>query len=607
MPPIPSNNNSIAIIGAGLVGGAILHEIVLGWVHAHGGASAHRRLSKVSPAEHLRLERIFFTATRRSTLAARLQKLKSILGVQPEVSVTQQEEPLILTVHCGGGSLRIEAELLNILPEGLTAANVDDETFRKHSAFHAYIQRKGPRFLVIGANLATMMAYGIWLTQDQSLVLAWLVTTLKHAADTAGVEAVALIGTTALGGQGTNSVWTDQSPQEMDVQQTAKILAAYGILGILDRASSDTESKVRYILLTPGSLLGCDHVDFGPVRYFSIPDGMPQVVEDVIRGHHFFVPLYEPIKVDLQHLCGEVIDWEKRRAAEAFLIGAKVKCGESGDAAPLQFACISHAFQMGFNADSYIAKIVVDELAGKATGYNQVPLGSGKIIEPSAQGQNERSWVLQTLAALEIRHGKRSCPVYPALGSARAQKEIVLAYLVHALLAKRFGEATIQQLADYSPDALANQLWEYLQNEPQLLAEITASIPVISPLGEIYTGPYLPYLGKGVIRTADLSELTDVDRFRDFAAVGAVDLRPIQDRAHGNGKVYETGVAVLIERARFIEDQCVSRYQTAAIDKLGTVLDARVRFWMAITSGSKTSFDPVLFVVQFLSGERAHI
>ena len=114
-------------------------------------------------------------------------------------------------------------------------------------------------------------------------------------------------------------------------------------------------------------------------------------------------------------------------------------------------------------------------------------------------------------------------------------------------------------------------------------------------------------MGKGVIRTADLSELTDVDRFRDFAAVGAVDLRPIQDRAHGNGKVYETGVAVLIERARFIEDQCVSRYQTAAIDKLGTVLDARVRFWMAITSGSKTSFDPVLFVVQFLSGERAYI
>lgn len=606
MLPARSKNNSIAIVGAGLVGGAILHEVVLGWVRAHGGASTLWRSSKVSPAEHFGLETIFFTAASESGLAVQLQKLNDILCPLPEVSVTHQG-PLVLILRCGDTSLRIEAELLNILPEGLTAANVDDETFRKQSAFHIYIQEKQPRFLVIGANLASMMAYGIRFTQDETLVLAWLLMTLKYAADAAGVEAVAVIGTTALGGQGTNSVWTEQSPREMDVQQTAKILAAYGILGILDRASGDTESRARYILLTPGSLLGCDQVDFGPVRYFSVPPGMPPAVEDVIRAHDFFVPLYEPVKVNLQHLSGEAIDWEKRRAAEAFLKGAKVKCGETGDAALLQFACISHAFQMGFNADSHIAKIAVDELAGKATGYNQVPLGSGKIIEPSAQGQNERAWILQRLAALETRHGKRSCPVYPALGSARAQKEIVLAYLVHALLAKQFDQATVQQLADYSAEVLANQLWEHLEAERQLLAEITASIPVISPTGEIYTGPSFPYSGKGVGRTADLSELTNVARFREFAAVGAVDLRPIRDVTGGNGKIYETGVGVLIDRARFIRDDCVGRYQTASVDKCGTVLDARIRFWIALTSDSKTFFDPVLFVVQFLGGEQAYL
>ncbi|SEO80653.1 hypothetical protein [Nitrosovibrio sp. Nv6] len=600
------NNSSIAIIGAGLVGGAILHEVILGWVRANGGASTLWQPSKVRPAEHLGLETIFFTATDEAGIAVQLQKLKDILGPLPEVRVTHQA-PLVFIVRCGDTSLRIEAEPLDILPEGLTVANVDDETFRKQSAFHTYIERKQPRFLVIGANLASMMAYGIRFTQDQTLVLAWLLTTLKRGADTAGVEAVAVIGTTALGGQGTNSVWTEQSAREMDVQQTAKILAAYGILGLLDRASRDTESRVRYILLTPGSLLGCDQVGFGPVSYFSVPPGMSQAVEDVTRRHDFVVPLYEPVKVNLHHLSDEVIDWERQRAADPFLVGAKVKCGETGDTAPLQFACISHAFQMGFNADSYIAKIAIDELTGRATGYNQVPLGSGKIIEPAAQGQNERTWILQRLAALETQHGKRSCPVYPALGSARAQKEIVLASLVHALLAKQFGEATIQQLADYSAEVLANQLWEHLQTDQQLLAEITASIPIISPIGEIYTGPSLPYLGKGVVRTADLSELTDVARFGEFAAVGAVDLRPVRDVAGGNGKVYETGVGVLIDRARLIRDECVNRYQAASVDKCGTVLDARIRFWVALTSDSKTFFDPVLFVVQFLGGEQAYL
>lgn len=606
MLPAHPNNNSIAIIGAGLVGGAILHEVVLGWVRAHGGASALWLPGKVSAAEHLGLETIFFTAASESGLAAQLQKLDDILTPLAEVRVTHQD-PRVLIVGCGDTSLRIEAELLNILPEGLTVANVDDETFRKRSPFHTYIQEKQPRVLVIGANVASMMAYGIRFTQDQTLVLAWLLTTLKHAADTAGVEAVAIIGTTALGGQGTNSVWTEQSPREMDVQQTAKILAAYGILGVLDRASDDTESRVRYILLAPGSLLGCDQVDFGPVRYFSVPDGMPPAVEDVIRAHDFFVPLYEPVKVNLQYLSEEAIDWEKRRAAYAFFMGAKVKCGETGDIAPLQFACISHAFQMGFNSDSHIAKIAVDELAGKATGYNQVPLGGGKIIEPSAQGQNERAWILQRLAALETRHGKRSCPVYPALGSARAQKEIVMAYLVHALLAKQFGEATVQQLADYSPDVLANQLWHHLLTDRQLFAEITASIPVMSPTSEIYTGPSFPYFGKGITRTADLSELRDEERFREFAAVGAVDFRPIRDVVGGDGKAYETGVGILIDRARFIRDECVGRYEAASVDKYGTVLDARIRFWIALTSDSKTFLDPVLFVVQFLGGEQAYL
>src|SRR5687768_4220554 len=94
-----SNNNSIAIIGAGLVGGAILHEVVLGWVRAHGGAPRLWLRSKVSAAEHLGLETIFFTAVSEPGLAFQLQKLNDILGPLPEVGVTHQD-PLVLIVRC---------------------------------------------------------------------------------------------------------------------------------------------------------------------------------------------------------------------------------------------------------------------------------------------------------------------------------------------------------------------------------------------------------------------------------------------------------------------------------------------------------------------------
>ena len=117
MSTTQSNNYSIAIIGAGLVGGAILHEIVFGWVRAHGGGSSLGHPSKVSSAEHLGVDTIFITATDEPGLAAQLQKLKAVLGALPDISVSHQR-PLFLTLHCGSNSLHIEAERLNILPEG---------------------------------------------------------------------------------------------------------------------------------------------------------------------------------------------------------------------------------------------------------------------------------------------------------------------------------------------------------------------------------------------------------------------------------------------------------------------------------------------------------
>lgn len=595
-----SSRNSVTIIGAGLVGGAILRELVLGWARGHR-EPAHQ-YTQLRAAQHPEIETIYITARSEPKLIHQLQKTKDLLSHEDGVSV-EQDGPLKLAIGYDTHRLLIEAEPLDILPKDLTPSTIDDERFRRASSLYSYLAVKRPKTLIIGANIATMASQ---LEEIQNLVLAWILTTLKQAADEFGIETVAIIGTTALGGMGTNMVWSHQSSQEMDASLVNKILAAYGILGILDRIHWDTDSHSRWIFLMPGSLLGYGYLDFGHAKYFSVPEGLPKEVKEVVRSSGLSVPLYDPVEVNLASLSDEMILWEKRRIKEAFLSGAKIKCGESGVFSPLQFACLSHAFQMGFNTDVYIARILMDELIGKPTGYNQIPLGSGKVIEPTAQCQNERDLALRRLAELELEKGTRSPPVYPALGSPRAQKEIVLADLLYRLLTDRSEEPTLQQIAGYDPRTLADDLWNHLQNHPQLFAEIAAVIPVISPHGQIYTGPHVMYLNMGVTRTSDLAELTDKKRFQDFAALGAVDLRHVRDQVVRGLRVYETGVEVLIKRAQLILDRYADAFPLTVIDRYGSTINPRIRHWKMLTSESKTTFDPVFFIVQFLGGERPY-
>jgi hypothetical protein len=604
MPRIDARD-SVAIVGVGLVGGAVLRELVLGWIRGHRTHSPADNQRQPEITQLLNIDKIHVTALTRSELVYQFEKTKAFLGESKSVAL-ETDGDLQLTIHSGNHRLSLEAEALDILPEGLSPSTVEDESFRRESSLYRYLAAKQPKTIVIGANLAAIIAYTRELEELGTLALAWLLTTLKRAADELRIDTVAIVGTTALGGLGTNIAWSHQSSQEMDSALTSKILAAYGILGVLDRAASDTDSSTRWILLTPGSLLGYDYLDFGPVKYFSIPERLPTEVEVVVHNSNLSIPLYEPLEVDPQSPSDGLIDWEKHRSGTPFLMGAKVKCGESGDFSPMQFACISHAFQMGFNTDVHVARILIDELLGKTTGYNQIPLGSGTVLEPTDQGQNERNLAMERLAELELENGTRSPPVYPALGSPRAQKEIVMADLLYRLLTDRFGEPTLQQISGYTPQSLAEDLWGYLLDEPQLLAEITAVIPVISPEGHVWVGPHVMYLNKGIARTSDLGELTELERFREFAAFGAVDLRPGKDSIVHEPKTYETGVEVLIERAQLILDRYVGAFPSNVIDQGGSAIDPRIRHWAGLTSGGSTIFDPVFYVIQFLGGERPY-
>ena len=381
------NGNCIAIIGAGLVGGAVLRELVIGWIRRHGKPMTGSPTGKISAARRPEFDRICITARNEAKLIYQLQKTENVLRSEDNIRL-EKKGPLNLAICHGNASLRIEAETLNILPDGLTSETIEDERFRRHSSLYSFLAARSPRSLVIGVNLASIVAYADELGGMRAMVLAWILATLKRAPDQLRIETMAFLGTTGLGGLGTNIAWTHQSSQEMDANLTNKILSAYGLLGVLDRLHWDTDSECRLILLTPGSVLGYDYLDYGPVKYFSVPRGLPLQVEKVVRSNGLKLPLYEPVEIDLQSLSDQLIEWDTRRIENAFLSGAKIKCGENREFSPLQFACITHAFQMGFNTGAYIARIVIDELAGNSSGYNQIPLGAGKVVEPSPQGQN---------------------------------------------------------------------------------------------------------------------------------------------------------------------------------------------------------------------------
>lgn len=597
---------TIAVIGAGLVGGALLKELALVWISRQGKTPAQFTKDKRDSLSGLHFDHICITARSVQKLSHQLDKIQIVLQLQEDIHL-HRADPLQLVVSKAGKKLQIDAETLEIIPSALNSMTIEDEHLRTNSPLFSFLETYRPCCLVVGVNLASVVAYGEALEGLRSKVLAWIMTTLKQAADQLQIETMAFLGTTGLGGMGTNMPWTHQSSQEMDPGLTNKVLSAYGTLGVLDRLHWDTDCSCRFILLTPGSVLGYDYLEYGPVRFFSIPGDLPLSVEKVVRGNELQLPLYEPIEIDLHSLSDRLIDWESRRIKGAFLTGAKIKCGENGEFSPMQFAGITHPFQMGFNSGTYIARILLDELAGKATGFNQIPLGAGKVVEPSSLGQNDCRLALARMAELELQNDRRSPPVYPALGSPRAQKEIVMADLVYRVLTHRFGKPTLQQLSDFAPEELATELWRYLQENPLLFAEITAVIPVVSPSGRIHVGPHAMYLGHGIKTTSDLELLCNDDSFREFAALGAVDLRPQAESIRRKSKMYETGVNILIERAQFILAGCVNGVSMQIADQCGSSLDHRITYWMGQTTGSETLFDPVFFTVQFLGGERPFV
>ena len=142
--------NNVTIIGAGLVGGAVLRELVSGWTRTQKEQETSLLDTQLQYSE---IGTISFTARSKSKLIYQIQKTKDVLS-REEGIIVEQDNPLTFTISSGSHCLRIEADLLDILPKGLTSSTIDDEKFKKASSLYFFLANKRPKILITGVNLA---------------------------------------------------------------------------------------------------------------------------------------------------------------------------------------------------------------------------------------------------------------------------------------------------------------------------------------------------------------------------------------------------------------------------------------------------------------------
>ncbi|MBW2976118.1 hypothetical protein KY347_01580 [Candidatus Woesearchaeota archaeon] len=630
-------NDNVAIVGVGLVGGAILREIINYWYNTISGLETARHIGKgifsnISITA-LTQKELIYQLIKTITVSEQYEGLRlegSICNLAHlirareidygDLDITQKgvEEIIAegdgrfnLTINSEGYSLPISAETLNILPQGLTAESCSEESFRRNSEFFNFISRVKPKTLIVGVNLASLIAYANGL--DGMSTLGWISTTLLDAIEKFGIERYVDCSTTALGGLGIRDIiWTHQSPREMDGNLIEKVIAAFGETGILKMASLTVGSNCNYTAVKPGALLGVDYVRYGKVRAFKPLNELPETVSKDFAGG--YVPLYEPVKIDPNRTpTDKNIDWGKRRLAKddgpQYLQGVLIKCGETGDISPSQFTIISHPKQMGFISDVYIAKVIMKELLFPgSTGYNTID--NGGIIQPDAYSQEDRKLILGGAYKLEKSYGN-SPAVYPALGSPRAQKWIVEARLLEDFLSANYStNRTFQQIAELDAETLSQGLWDYVAGNPKMLAEITAVIPIITPDGSVYSGPHIMYLSpqmpQGLSTSSDLMMLTQDKNFRDFAVFGAVDLRPVKEQVTDK-RVYETGVGGIIDRCAEISRRYTTTFSDFDSSMVGTATIRRSKLGAPEDQFSFVKFSFVNYLIESLPPARSFV
>jgi len=320
---------------------------------------------------------------------------------------------------------------------------------------------------------------------------------LDRALAEAGTRLYVKIGTTGTGGMGLNIPYThsEDRPSAKLLTKTAVAFAHTGLLFLMARSPGRPVVKE----IKPGALIGYADIGHRPIQERGLAVSLYASRQEPLGGRLFL--RLDPAGFDRQaELCLPVVD-----------------TGENGVFTKGEFEAITAMGQMEFVTPEEIARLCVQEIAGRNTGRDVISAIDAAVLGPSYRAGVLRSRVLEELRSLEERTGTHSVAL-GQLGPPELSKLLWEAELL-ALVG-----GTLPAVLAARPEDLSESSARLLESRPGLRDTITSlGVPILQPdAAGLWRGPFL--------RIPEVAGETEVavgpdDRDR-WAAKGWVDLRP---------------------------------------------------------------------------------
>jgi len=332
---------------------------------------------------------------------------------------------------------------------------------------------------------------------------------LYRATADAGTACYVKVGTTGTGGMGLNIPYThsEDRPSQTLLAKNAVAFAHTGLLFLLARTPGAPAVKE----IKPAAMIG-----YKAVRVREIPgkDGRAR-------------PLYRPRAFDWT-AADELRTREPEADYEATgetLRMTVVDTGENGLFAKGEFGAITALQQMEFVTPEEIARVVVMEMSGTATGSDTIAAVDGSVMTPSYRAGLLRNVAMKDLQRIETGDGVPSIALGD-LGPPELSKLLFEAWLIQAA----FGDEVLGSVQDEGgraipPERLAERLAAGIEDSVVGRQAVSIGIPILLPDGRrVLRGPLVkvPEI-KGKRKVAPLSDPAAVDR---WAQRGWIDLRP---------------------------------------------------------------------------------
>ena len=278
------------------------------------------------------------------------------------------------------------------------------------------------------------------------------------------------VGTSGTGGMGLNIPFThgEEKPSRVLLSKAA-MAGAHSLLIFLLARTPDAPTVVKEV--KPTAAIAWKNIEYGPVgvgkNYIDLYDCAPDKA----------IPLNDAL-ASRSADCGESLGRKLERVY--------IDTGENGVFSLDEFKAITTLGQMMFITPQEIAQTVIEEIFGGSTGKDIVSALDSSVMGPTYRAGFLRESALRRMDQLEKEHDVRSV-AFEFLGPPRLSKLLFEAYLFERIF------PTMDRALVPNPQELSKMLWEELQNNQELRAQIISiGIPILLPDGDhMLRGPVI--------------------------------------------------------------------------------------------------------------------